>query len=373
MNEKLLILFVILLLGLILCSFLGGKGCVEGFTASATEQSDGTMIVIINGNSVTLTKNSDGSYTGPKGYTAIVNSDGTLTVTSPDGSETTTADTSTSSSTTSSSSSSSSSEPYTTASYSTTSSPSYDDYNHYSGASTTTYYGPNGGTAKIVDNGGQDKVIIVRLPNGKTYSYYISNDSSSDINSATYTGPNGTATIVTDGSGRAAIKVTIDGTTTLYTIYANSTSIDSTINQGSSSTTSTTGTDYNNAYSYTGPNGNTAAAVTGPNGNTVVGTNYNSSAYYNSLPPGITANQIPSGQEDLYILKSQVVPPVCPKCPDPIIQSSDSSDTSKCPPCPPCARCPEPAFDCKKVPNYNAFNPSYMPMPVLSDFSSFGM
>jgi hypothetical protein len=46
---------------------------------------------------------------------------------------------------------------------------------------------------------------------------------------------------------------------------------------------------------------------------------------------------------------------------------------NKCPPCPPCARCPEPAFECKKVPNYSAFNPNYMPVPVLSGFSTFGM
>jgi hypothetical protein len=46
---------------------------------------------------------------------------------------------------------------------------------------------------------------------------------------------------------------------------------------------------------------------------------------------------------------------------------------TKCPPCPPCARCPEPAFDCKKVPNYSAFNQNYMPVPVLNDFSTFGM
>jgi hypothetical protein len=120
---------------------------------------------------------------------------------------------------------------------------------------------------------------------------------------------------------------------------------------------------------YTGPNGNTA--VTGPNGNTAVTSN--SSTYYSSLPPGIPANQIPVGQEDLYILKSQVVPPVCPKCPDPIVRSSENQDNTKCPPCPPCARCPEPAFDCKKVPNYNAFNQSYLPVPVLTDFSGFGM
>ena len=43
-----------------------------------------------------------------------------------------------------------------------------------------------------------------------------------------------------------------------------------------------------------------------------------------------------------------------------------------CPPCPACERCPEPAFDCKKVPNYRS--PSigqYLPMPVLNDFSTF--
>ena len=31
-------------------------------------------------------------------------------------------------------------------------------------------------------------------------------------------------------------------------------------------------------------------------------------------------------------------------------KDSDKKDT--CPPCPPCARCPEPSFECKKVPTY---------------------
>ena len=31
---------------------------------------------------------------------------------------------------------------------------------------------------------------------------------------------------------------------------------------------------------------------------------------------GIPADEIPEGDEDLYILKSKIVPPVCPKCPD---------------------------------------------------------
>ena len=55
---------------------------------------------------------------------------------------------------------------------------------------------------------------------------------------------------------------------------------------------------------------------------------------------------------------------------------ADSRDTKQAPfpPCPACDRCPEPAFDCKKVPNYKsvAIN-QYLPQPVLSSFSQFGM
>lgn len=84
----------------------------------------------------------------------------------------------------------------------------------------------------------------------------------------------------------------------------------------------------------------------------------------------VSQSQIPPGDEDLYILKSQVVPPVCPACP-PVMACPSSKE--KCPPCPPCARCPEPAFECKKVPNYSGQNDSYLPQPVMSDFSQFGL
>lgn len=86
-------------------------------------------------------------------------------------------------------------------------------------------------------------------------------------------------------------------------------------------------------------------------------------------PLGIPRCQIPDGDEDLYILKSEVVPPVCPACPNVTACSTNKAP----PPCPPCARCPEPAFDCKKVPNYNSSNSEYLPRPVLADFSQFGM
>jgi len=90
---------------------------------------------------------------------------------------------------------------------------------------------------------------------------------------------------------------------------------------------------------------------------------------------GIPGSQIPPGQDDLYILKSEIVPPVCPACPAMKCDADGSNGGSekKCPPCPPCARCPEPAFECKKVPNYNSNNESAFPRPVLNSFSQFGM
>ena len=88
---------------------------------------------------------------------------------------------------------------------------------------------------------------------------------------------------------------------------------------------------------------------------------------------GIPASQIIPGQEDMYILKSSIVPPVCPACPSVRCNNNKNSTPAKCPPCPPCARCPEPSFECKKVPNYNLTDNNVLPRTVLSSFSQFGM
>ena len=50
-----------------------------------------------------------------------------------------------------------------------------------------------------------------------------------------------------------------------------------------------------------------------------------------------------------------------------------ASKGEQCPPCPACARCPEPAFECKKVPNYSRTEDINAPKPVMADFSQFGM
>ena len=116
------------------------------------------------------------------------------------------------------------------------------------------------------------------------------------------------------------------------------------------------------------------------------------SSLTSSSPNILPGAELPSGQSDKYILKSQIVPPVCPACPQPITCSGTSE--KKCQPCPACERCPEPSFECKKVPNYNSGNNSFLPSinsngtmgeygligqqnpantprPLLTDFSTF--
>jgi len=333
MNTEALFLFLILLLGLLLCSFLGGNCGKEGFTE-----------------------------------TSAVNKE---------------------TNTTSSTNRASTNSPIT-----------YDNYNHYSGSSTpltsgTTFYGQNGGSVVVNTNSDGSQSLQVTLANGQqpmtfspkqsssTKESYTNYSGNSNI-SAIYYGPNGAvATVFNTENGEKVVSIRTP--TGLYTFNSSGSSYDpdyasNTQYYGSTgyhvntyqgayggSAGSVTGPQGNTAYYAEGPNG--TAVAQGPNGNTVAGTS-SSYDYSSSLPQGIPASQIPPGQEDLYILKSQVVPPVCPA---PTVIMSDPNKESKCPPCEPCGRCPEPNFECKKVPNYNAIDNQYLPQPVLSDFSTFGM
>jgi hypothetical protein len=161
----------------------------------------------------------------------------------------------------------------------------------------------------------------------------------------TVTGSNGnSATATTGPQGNTAITGPQGNTAVVDDNYENYSNND---NSGSVNT-------------YSGSAGNSATVATGPDGNTAVATNTSNSN-------GVS--NVPHGQEDLYILKSQIVPPVCPMCPAAI----SCPRQEEVQPCPPCARCPEPAFECKKVPNYASSNDNYLPRPVLADFSQFGM
>jgi len=339
MNNEALFLFLILLLGLVLCSFLGGNCGSEGFTGKFS----GTFVTDNNWKSGNDRRKDRRHSSSGRGY---------------------------------------------------------DNYNHFSGTSSqlpggTTFYGQNGGyvvansnsdgsqTLKVVLAGGQQPIMLTTPPpkaSSTTESFTNSGDSS------TFYGPDGTEAVVQHGAnGQPVVQVQTSSGTYSYTSdgdqsnssSSNTNSMSSSNPDGMSSTQYFGSTGYpiqtsGSSLSYQGPNSSSSnLPYQGPNrGSDVPGASASNYNYSSSLPKGIPASQIPAGQEDMYILKSEIVPPVCPACPS----STACPRQEKCPPCPACARCPEPAFECKKVPNYNAAagNDS-LPTPVLNDFSSFGM
>ena len=344
MNTDALFLFLILLLGLVFCSVLGGNCGAEGFDS---------------GNADSTANNYSPSTNGASTSGAV----------------------------------------------------NYDNYNHYSGSSTqlangTTFYGKNGGYVVVSSNqDGSQGLRVVVAGGAKPISFSSqsqpmqsqpaqsqpaqsqpvqsqpvqsqpvqsqpvqSQAGAGDNSSATFYGPNGaSATVAMNANGQQSIQVqTASGSYDFSSGYGQPDS--NAVATSSDSVTSTqyygsTGSPvqlsgYSLAYQGTGGSANPSTMSAPP-------TAYD---YSSSLPQGIPASQIPRGQEDMYILKSEIVPPVCPACP----ASSACPRQEKCPPCPACARCPEPSFECKKVPNYSAINNDYLPSPVLNDFSTFGM
>jgi hypothetical protein len=350
MNTEALFLFLILLLGLLLCSFLGGNCGKEGFEIKYTADPSGGTLTVDGSNSISKT------------------------ISSLYGSST------------------------------------YDNYNHYSGSGSSSqlqngmvFTDTSGNTITVITNSNGTQSLQL-LSVGQSTPMVLSTTPPSSykgtITANTFYAPFGgiTATVITDSNNQTAIKVTIQGNTIIFkqsgsSSQGNSSSLTSTQYYGSTGypiQQSGYNLAYNGPYggsanyaqgyyggsagSVTGPQGNSAYYAQGPQGNTVAGTSSDGygDKYYSTMPQGIPKSQIPAGQEDLYILKSQVVPPVCPVCPS-VSASSSGTSTEKCPPCPACARCPEPSFECKKVPNYNAIGSDYLPAPVLNDFSSFGM
>lgn len=318
MNTDALFLFLILLLGLVFCSVLGGNCGAEGFDSGNNDSTPNSGSTTTNGASTS----------------------GTV---------------------------------------------KYDNYNHYSGSSTqlangTTFYGKNGGYVVVSSNQDGSQGLRVVVAGGaqpisfSSQSQPTSTPNTGGDNSATFYGPNGaSATVTMNPNGQQSIQVqTAAGTYDFSSGYGQSDS--NAVATSSDSITSTqyygsTGSPvqlsgYSLAYQGTGGSANTSA-MSSPS-TMAKPTTYD---YSSSLPQGIPASQIPRGQEDMYILKSEIVPPVCPACP----ASAACPRQEKCPPCPACARCPEPSFECKKVPNYSAINNDYLPSPVLNDFSSFGM
>jgi hypothetical protein len=221
----------------------------------------------------------------------------------------------------------------------------------------TVYVASNGARATIVNGSDGNTVIRLRKANGEIV-YYTLNGSPSSTDDSTTSGTSGTSS-ATSGTSTTSGTSATSGTT--------STTSGTSATSGTSSTTATTSSLPSNQPS-------PSSAYSPYPAQTTYNTYSPPNDYTSALPPGIPAAMIPPGQEDLYILKTEVVPPVCPAaiCPK-CNNGSKYKDSSQCPPCKPCGRCPESPFECKKVPNYNAVNNTTLPVPILSDFSTFGM
>jgi hypothetical protein len=243
---------------------------------------------------------------------------------------------------------------------------SYDNYNHYTGSSkpllkSSTFYSKNGSTLAVNMNG--TNTLTTTDLNGKSIIY--AGVPTFDGTIDTFMGPNGSVAVVVivNDSETIVVKDTA-GNETIFTSKPSTTNPNNVLPNVTPSSTPSTLLSPSNPVS--NPSTTTTTSSSMSQGTpSMTPTKLSTYDYSTSLPPGIPASQIPSGNEDLYILKSEVVPPVCPVCP---VQTTKKD----CPPCPACARCPEPAYDCKLVPNYSSLNAN-APVPVLNDFSTFGM
>ena len=238
------------------------------------------------------------------------------------------------------------------------------DYSHYSGINIPNTYYANGKTLRVFYANGVYYITVTDPVAGTiNYNSTTATDQSS-LTTYTFTGSNGGTAVIYAYNGSYAAKVTdSNGQIIIYTITGPSTNNNSEMYNNSNTATNTSGSSYSS----------TTTPYTTTPGSTAYNNGYD---YSSSQPQGVSKTNIPSGDEDLYILKSQIVPPVCPACPgcgNLTNPSSGSGSGDKCQPCPACARCKKPNFDCKKVPNYTTIDDSFLPQPVMSTgYSTYG-
>jgi hypothetical protein len=301
----------------------------DGTTAYLSSLSNGTKALVVNNNIYVLSSGNPNTYeyngntaniTTVNGETVIkiTRSDGVVTIYSPTQNKGITYDTT------------------------PTSNSTYNTQNK----GTVTYTGPYGTTATLTTLGGISAVTVT-FRNNTSSVFFIDK---SDTSGTTYIDPYKDKAVV-NTTNNTIVVTTRQGEVLTYT------KVSGNVNSYSPYTPT-----------YSSNNGNTTGSITGPNDNTIYYSNTNSD-YVNGKP--VTVNNIPQGDEDLYILKSQVVPPVCPVCPPQIVKKCEKE--KECGPCP-IQRCPTTPFKCVKQPDYS--NPDikqYLPIPVLNSFSTFGL
>lgn len=314
----------------------------DGTTAYLSTLSNGTKALVVNNNIYVLSTSNPNTYeyngnianittVNGEPVIRITRSDGVVTIYSPTQNKGITYDT-------------------------TPNSNTYTTNTQHKG--TLTYTGPYGTTATLTSLGGITEIAVTFRNNSSSVFYIDKNDTS--------------GTMYIDSYGAKANVNTVNNTivvTTRHGEILTYTKVSGNVNSYSPYTPNYSSTPSYVSSSVTNSNtGNSVGSITGPNDNTIYYSNTNSE-YVNGKP--LTVNSVPPGDEDLYILKSQVIPPVCPVCPPQIIKKCEKE--KECGPCP-IQRCPTTPFKCVKQPDYS--NPDikkYLPIPVLNSFSTFGL
>ena len=156
------------------------------------------------------------------------------------------------------------------------------------------FYAKNGNIARLISGDNTDLLVITQKSSGDVELFHMNPGSGPNKQ---FFGPNGQVALYSTVDGKQQIELTnANQTSYVFSLSTTESSNSSSITKSSNTTTSqpepmTTSSSLNNS--------------------------------------SIQQSVYPTNQDDLYILKSSVVPPVCPKCPQPIIQCGDSSNDSK--------------------------------------------
>ena len=285
----------------------------------------------------------------------------------------------------------------------------YDNYNHYTKTySPTTFYGPNGGKATLMAFEGKYAIMITDSAGNMKIYTLSQQDNGLPTFQPTSLSQNNTALTITDEILKSRFSCGEDGSSAkIFKSKDNKYAIEIELASGKRMIFVE-----NNIYTFNNtlnPNNSCSTQQYCPGQPTNI-----SSPYESLLPEGIPRNIIPKGQEDMYILKSQVIPPVCPMCPSvgpyTMSNSQDSDSTSA-----PAGAMPPTLKQINAVKNWeetissastytplygsnlasnasakkassvrpgsqtaptsasSASKADYLPMPVLNDFSQFGM
>ena len=283
-----------------------------------------------------------------------------------------------------------------------------DNYNYFKKDSLPlVYYGPGGSNAKLLTHGGKFAIVVIKT-NGETmqfvdketsYDGFFENANVPTANSklpiipkelsniSFYDNNGNVAKVYRAKNGRFIVQVDqANGMEVIYTpnnVYTYNTKNSKSFNIGKT---------VNNAATDLKTLENEEVDLENDIEN-------------NSIANGTPSSMIPPGDEDKYILKTQIVPPVCPRCPS--ICSADPKNQQ--PACPSCGNpgksgsykgnnqpqsntgsyqgnnqpqsntnadiSPPNAYDAINNPTdkYSQYrhNSSFLPVPMVSDFSKF--